>query len=60
MDWNAKLPAEEGVHRAWEYTTKVMLDSRTDQLYDFPVDDVRECPLPEETARCRPFSCRCA
>ena len=57
MDWSTKLPSEEMIHRAWDYTTKVLLDPRTDQLYDFPVDDVRECPLPEETARSWPNPC---
>lgn len=57
MNRNGLLPNKDEINRAWEYTTKELLDPRTDQLYDFPVKDVTECPMPEEAERSWPNPC---
>ena len=57
MNLSTILPAKETIDRAWEYTTKELLHPGTDQLYDFPVKDVAECPLPEEAERSWPNPC---
>mgnify|MGYP002638942974 CR=1 FL=1 len=51
------LPEKKLWEREWQYITQVLIDKRTDLIYDYPMKEINQCPTLEEVNRSWPNPC---